>query len=352
MYLIATIGPRSCDEKTIDDIVRGGANTIRINLSHGKYEEIDKVIGYIRRNYNSVKILMDLQGHKIRVSNVLKNEFFLENNSLVYFCSEENYEEITINQKNNFKIIPLNISLDQIKTFKHSKIYMKDGTMQFKVNEIKNGYIKAICKNSGMVRAEKGCNLPGISRENLAISDKDKKDIQFALNEKVDILCYSYCSNVNDCNFFKNEVFATLRRGDKIPRLFGKIETKEAVKNINKISELLDGVVIARGDLVPESDLYNMPIIQDSIINTLCKKNKEVIVATHVLSSMKRVGVKPTVPELNDIYNMVKKNVSGIMLTSETTIGENQFEIVKSLKFAVDYYIKVTKKIRKPKTTV
>ncbi|MGL4991118.1 MAG: pyruvate kinase [Sarcina sp.] len=349
MYLIATIGPRTCDDKTIDNIIQGGANTIRINLSHGKYDEIDKVIGYIRRNYNSVKILMDLQGHKIRVSNLLKKEFFLENNSLVYFCSEEIYDKLSnldcINS--NGKIIPLNISVEQIKTFNNSKLYMKDATMRFKVLDINpEGYIKTISKTSGMVRAEKGCNLPGISRDNLELSVKDKKDIQFALNEKVDILCYSYCSTQSDCENFKEEVFSALKRGDKIPRLFAKVETKDAVKNIGLISELLDGVVIARGDLVPESDLYNMPIIQDTIINNLCKKNKEVIVATHVLSTMKKNGSKPSVPELNDIYNMVKKNISGFMLTSETTIGDNQYEIVKTLKFSINYYLEIMKKMK------
>lgn len=349
MYLIATIGPRSCDDKTIDNIVRGGANTIRINLSHGKYEDIDKVIGYIRRNYHNVKILMDLQGHKIRVANNLKKEFFIESNSLVYFCSEDNYEKLLNDNLPNVKVVPLNISIDQIKTFNSSKIFMKDGIMQFKVTENKGDFVKVISKNSGMVRAEKGCNLPGILREDLVVSDKDKKDIQFALNEKVDILCYSYCSNENDCNEFKKEVFAALRRGDKIPRLFAKIETKDAVKNIAVIADLLDGVVIARGDLVPESDLYNLPIIQETIVNNLGKKNKDIIVATHVLSSMKKVGTRPTVCELNDIYNMIRKNVSGFMLTSETTIGENQYEVVKTLKCAVDYYSKINNKIKKNK---
>ena len=347
MYIVATIGPRSCDNKTIDAIVKGGANTIRINLSHGKYEEIDKVIGYINRNYHEIKILMDLQGHKIRVSDNLKKEFFVDNSSTVYFCSYEEYDNVL--SLNFAKVIPLNISEEQIQSFNSKKIYMKDAIMKFNVIAKGKNYIKAVTVNGGMVRSEKGCNLPGISRENLELTDKDKKDIQFALNEKVDILCYSYCSSNYDCEQFKENVFKTLRRGDKIPRLFGKIETKEAVKNISLIAEHLDGVVIARGDLVPESDLYALPIIQDKIINNLSKKDKEVIVATHVLSSMKREGVEPSIGELSDIYNMIRKKANGFMLTGETTIGTNQFEVVSTLKKIVDYYVKINKKIVKNK---
>ncbi|WP_297520439.1 pyruvate kinase [uncultured Clostridium sp.] len=347
MYLIATIGPRSCENNIIDAIVKGGADTIRINLSHGKYDDIDKVIGYIRRNYHDVKILMDLQGHKVRVSHKLKKEFFADKGLVTYFCSQDDYESLVESHSGNEKIIPLNISSEQIRSVQLTKVYMKDGIMQFNVLENRDGIIKTITKIGGMVRAEKGCNLPGLQREHLDLTEKDKKDIQFALNEKVDILCYSYCSSESDCEKFKKQVFDTLRRGDKIPRLFAKIETKEGVKNISVIAKALDGVVIARGDLVPESDLLALPIIQEKIVSTLNKQQKEVIVATHVLNSMKKKGTKPHISELSDIYNMIRKNVSGFMLTGETTIGDNQFEVVKTLKQVMDYYSKISEKIKK-----
>ncbi|MGL4451724.1 MAG: pyruvate kinase [Sarcina sp.] len=349
MYLVATIGPRSCENKIIDSIIRGGANTIRINLSHGKYEEIDKVIGYIRRNYHEVKILMDLQGHKIRVSHNLKKEFFAENNMPIYFCSEDNYEEIVNTRKEIKRLVPLNISSTQFEKIKSSKIFMKDGTMRFNILNKEKKILKTVTKIGGMIRAEKGCNIPELSRVGLEVTEKDKKDIQFALNEKVDILCYSYCSSEEDCAKFKQQVFNTLRRGDKIPKLFGKIETKEGVKNIAKISNGLDGVVIARGDLVPESDLLALPVIQDKIVSSMSKEEKEVIVATHVLNSMKRKGSAPHISELADIYNMIKKNVSGFMLTGETTIGDNQFEVVNTLKQAVEYYSKINEKLKRNK---
>ena len=351
MYLVATIGPRSCENKIVDSIIKGGANTIRINLSHGKYDQIDKVIGYIRRNYHDVKILMDLQGHKIRVSHKFKKEFFVENNMIVYFCSEDDYEEILECNKEIKRLVPLNISSKQFDEVKTSKIFMKDGTMRFNILKKECNILKTVTKIGGMIRAEKGCNIPGLSRVGLEITEKDKKDIQFALNEKVDILCYSYCSSEEDCKKFKNQVFSTLRRGDRIPKLFGKIETKEGVKNISQISNSLDGIVIARGDLVPESDLLVLPVIQDKIVSVMNKENKEVIVATHVLNSMKRKGNVPHLSELSDIYNMIRKNVSGFMLTSETTVGDNQFEVVRTLKKAIEYYSRISNKIKRNKSS-
>ncbi|MGL5615219.1 MAG: pyruvate kinase [Sarcina sp.] len=344
MYLIATIGPRSCDNETIDKIISGGANTIRINLSHGNYETIDKIVGYIRRNYFNVKLLMDIQGNKIRVSNKLENPFYVDKGEEILFCSEENFEELRELNKNK-KIIPLNIDNNRLfsKTFK--KIYLKDGIMAFKVKKITDKLIETMTVNGGMIRKEKGCNLPGVNRQGWGLTDKDLKDIQFAINEKVDILCYSYCSYEKDCDEFKEAVFNSLRRGDTIPKLFGKIETKEAVMNVKNMVEKLDGFIIARGDLVPESSLMSIPIIQEKIAQDLSGKNKDLIIATHILNSMK-YGTKPTVNELNDIYNMVKKNATGFMLTGETTVGKNHYEVVKTLDNVLKYYEKITKKIK------
>ena len=344
MYLIATIGPRSCDNDTIDKIISGGANVIRINLSHGNYENIDKVVGYIRRNYFSVKLLMDIQGNKIRVSNKIADSFYVDKGDEIYFCSEDDIEEL-YRKYSEKRLIPLSISRDRLLKKDLKKIYMKDGTMEFKVKSIEENYIDTLSLRGGMVRPEKGCNLPGIDRSGWGITEKDKKDIQFAINEKADIICYSYCSNEKDCEEFKNAVFTSLRRGDLIPKLFGKIETKEAVMNVKAMADKLDGFVIARGDLVPESNLMSIPIIQEKIAYDLSKKNKELIIATHILNSMK-YGNKPTVNELNDIYNMVKKNATGFMLTGETTIGKKQYEVVKTLDNILKYYTKITKKIK------
>ncbi len=342
MNIIATIGPRNCKPNAIDEIISGGCNIIRINLSHGNYEDIENILIYIRKNYNRVKILMDLQGNKIRVSKSIKDTFKTAKGEIVYFCSEENYNTI-LSKKKNSKIIPLSIGKQFILNDKYKKVYMKDGTMEFDVLENTEEYIKAVTKIGGVVRGEKGCNLPGINRLGWNLTKKDKNDINFALDNNVDILCYSYCSYDSQCKEFKERVFKSIKELGKVPKLWGKIETKEGIENIKLIANELDGIVIARGDLVPEAGLFNIPIIQEKIIYSLKGVKKDIVVATNVLNSMK-YSVKPTINELSDIYSLIKNGVTGFMLTGETTIGRNSKEIVNTLSTTIKYYEKILNK--------
>ncbi len=286
---------------------------------------------------------MDLQGNKIRVSKELKNTFKITEGEVVYFCGEDNYEDILC-KKRNSKVIPFNIKSNMIfNNNGYKKIYMKDGTMEFNVLEISKNYIKAITKMGGVVRAEKGCNLPGVNRKKWGITRKDIDDIKFALSNNVDVICYSYCSYNNQCVEFKDIVFKNIEQFRKVPKLWGKIETKEGIENIKAIAKELDGIVIARGDLVPETGLFNVPIIQEKIIYSLKNTEKEIVVATNLLSSMK-YSPKPTINELASIYNLLKSGATGFMLTGETTIGKNSNEVVKILSMSTKYYREILNK--------
>ena len=341
MNIIATIGPRNCRFCDIDEIINGGCDIIRINLSHGNYEDIKKSITYIRDNHKNIKILMDLQGNKIRVSKSIKDTFKLVKDEIVYFCSEDDYENM-LKTKNN-KVIPLNIKREFILNNKYKKIYMKDGTMEFNVLEILENSIKVVTKIGGIVRGEKGCNLPGIDRLGWKMTKKDIEDIDFALGNGVDIICYSYCSYDTQCIEFKERIFKNIKQLGKVPKLWGKIETREGIENIKDIAKELDGIVIARGDLVPETGLYNIPIIQEKIIYSLKGTNKEIIVATNLLSSM-RYSTKPTINELSSIYNLLKRGATGFMLTGETTVGKNSREAVEVLNKTIKYYESILNK--------
>ncbi|MPQ43614.1 pyruvate kinase [Clostridium tarantellae] len=347
MHLIATIGPRSSQPEIIDKIIEGGINTIRINLSHGIYENIDEAVKYIRAKYNDINILMDLQGNKIRVSNKLKTSFRATEKSNIYFCSEDDYESYLRNKKYN-NLIPLNISRNILLSKSFKKIYMKDGTMEFITLGKENYTIKTLVKIGGIVRAEKGCNLPGIDRSGWGLTEKDIRDIEYALSRNVDIISYSYCCNKIQCKELKENIFAKLKNKQAIPKIWGKIETKDGIDNIKEISQELDGVVIARGDLVPETHLLNIPIIQDKIVNSLKGEFKEIIVATNVLNSMKNNNL-PTINELSDIYTLIKGGATGFMLTGETTVGKKHKEVVSLLKQVTDYYKEVLKKAKKKK---
>ncbi|SHI89846.1 pyruvate kinase [Clostridium cavendishii DSM 21758] len=351
MYIIATIGPKSSNEDMLEKIIKGGATCIRLNFSHGGYGRIEDTIDYLRRYSKNTLIMGDLQGNKVRVSMLLTEAFYAKEGKVIYFCSEDDYYEIKSKWKLDERLVPLNIGRDHIVNGSYKKLYMKDGTMEFSIMARTQKLVKTKVKSGGMIRAEKGCNLPGINRKNWGLSIKDKEDIDYALSKNIDILCYSYCCYKEECLEFKEYVFSKYNLGviNKIPKLWGKIETKEGVENLKDILEILDGIVVGRGDLVPETNLYHIPILQDKIVLTAKNFNKDIIIATHVLDTMKE-EFKPTVNELNDIYILLKHGVSGFILTSETTIGKNHFATAKTLKSVVDFYSKIINKGKNNRT--
>ena len=199
----------------------------------------------------------------------------------------------------------------------------------------------------GVVRKEKGCNLPNLDRKNWGVSEKDLEDIRFALDNKVDIIDYSYCSYMEECREFKNIVFKNLKSNQFIPKLWGKIETNEGINNIKEVAKELDGIVIARGDLTAEIGILNVPIVQEKILYALKNENKSIIVATNVLSSIRNKQNKPTINELSDIYHFIRCGATGFMLTGETSTGENEEYVVTTLKNSIKYYEKLLSKIKK-----
>lgn len=330
----------------IDNIVESGGNIIRMNLSHGKHEDIEICINYIRDKHKDIKILLDLQGNKIRVSNNICGTFKVNVGEIIYFCSEETYEVYLENIDKN-KLIPLNIKNKFIYKNKSKKIYMKDATMEFFVINNNNGLIKTKVKFGGIVRKEKGCNLPNLDRTNWGMSPKDLEDVKFAVEKQVDIIAYSYCSYLEECREFKNNVFRSLKTNQIVPKLWGKIETSEGINNIKEIAKELDGIVIARGDLSAEVGIINVPVAQEKIAYLLKNQNKSIIVATNVLSSIRGGKGKPTINELSDIYHLMRYGVNGFMLTGETSTGDNEKYAVTTLNNSIKYYEKLISKIKK-----
>lgn len=348
MYIIATIGPKSSKEDIIEKIIKGGAEGLRLNFSHGEYGRIEEIVDYVRKNSKNIFIMGDLQGNKVRVSRILKDFFYAQDGKCIYFCSEDDFIDISKGWRLDERLVPLNINRENVVNGSYKKIYMKDGTMEFEILARTKKLVKTKVKRGGMIRAEKGCNLPGIDRKNWGLSNKDKEDIDYALSKNIEVICYSFCCYKDECLDFKEYIESKYNQGiiGYMPKLWGKIETKEGVENLKDIIGVLDGVVLGRGDLVPETNLYHIPILQDKIVNTLKNSSKDLIIATHVLDSMKD-DIKPTVNELNDIYALLKQGVDGFILTGETTIGNNHQGVVKTLKAVVDFYSNIIEKKKK-----
>lgn len=333
--LVATIGPSIQREETLKAIINEGVEGIRFNFSHGNLEEFHKQINLIRNINSKIHIIQDITGSKIRVSFSLKSVMKIYRRERVLFCGEEIYDN-NLTRTKDIKVIPLNISADFLNDTAIKEISMKDNTMNFKILSISKYGILATVIRGGMVRQGKGCNIIGIKRDNSKISDKDKKDIIWGIKNGVDIICQSFVEDDVDVLLLKDYV-KSISRGVCKQKIWAKIETKLGVKNVEKIGAVVDGIVIGRGDLIPETSIIETPMYEEEIMKKLSNRAIDKIIATHLLNSMKN-GNDVEISEVESIYNHIKQGVTGFMLAGETSIGKYPIETVKFLRRVIDKY--------------
>ncbi|GLC32024.1 pyruvate kinase [Clostridium omnivorum] len=338
MKIVCSIGPNAKKLSALDEYANEGMNMARFNFSHANYDTIRAQIEYLRKQHPFVEVIQDLRGNKLRVSSLFQREVKVMQGSIVYFCSEKFYYE-----KNRMRglTIPISLEGDFSTMYSAKKILMKDATIEFEVvgTGSKNELIKTIVKRGGLIRAEKGVNAPGMDRSMLGITEKDKFDIKWGLENNVDIICLSYVTKVEDIINLRDYI-KLLRKADKslkMPKIWAKIECDEGVKNFKDILSKVDGIILGRGDLAAEVEIYDVPRIQEEIFRVIKRTKKEFIIATHLLESMKREAV-PTLPEINDIYNYIKAGATGFMLCGELTVGRNPLETIRILKLIIDRY--------------
>ena len=343
MYIIASVGPKYLDEVYLKKIIESGAKYLRVSFSHLRHDEVLSIINFIKNNYKDVKIIGDLQGNKIRVSNKLESVFKVYEKEEVYFCGEDGYELVKEYLGKNNKIIPLNIKGNLFNQGNIHTIFMKDGTMKFEVLDKKGEIIKTKVILSGVVRKEKGCNIPKINRENMMLTNKDKEDINFCLDNGVDIILYSYTCYKKNIKEIREYIKTNSSKNKKID-IWSKIETLEGVENLRDILTLSDAIMLGRGDLLPESNMYMLPILQKKVVSIMKNSKKDLIIATHILNSMKDKDM-PTVNEIEGIFNLCLNKVNGVLLAGETTVGNNPYKTIRILNNFIKYYENVLSKL-------
>ena len=246
------------------------------------------------------------------------------------FCGEDIYKKEN-GAFNSKKIIPLNLCNEILIKNTVEEITMKDNTMKFKILSIGSSGILAEAIKGGVIRAEKGCNIKGFKRESLELSIKDKIDLQWAVENKIDIISVSFVEKRDDiCNIKRYLDSKSFK-----PIIWAKIETPKGIENIKEILEGVDGIIIGRGDLIPESSITYVPIYQDMIIKA--SKGKDIIIATHILNSM-RDGMEPKLSEVESIFNHLKNGVNGFLLAGETSIGKVPISTVEFLNNLISEY--------------
>ncbi len=329
--IVCTIGPSSWEEKTILEMGKAGMDVVRVNMAHGTYEEHQRTFSRIRKASRDMKrpigIMVDLQGPKIRVGEIAEEVELLEGEKVVFSTSTRLKDKVTkdLGKDKIFVQYP-NLHKD---VEPGARLLLADGTMGVKVVSIDGQDIVCEVVTGGIIKSHKGINFPDTTLSVPTITDKDKKDLAFALEQDVDWLGLSFVRSPDDITNLKALISKLSHNKKPATKVAAKIETHEAMSELPKITEVSDAIVIARGDLGPEVSIYKVPELQKLITSTARGLLKPVIVATQMLYSMVS-NPRPTRAEVSDVANAVFDHLDGIYLSDETASGKFPVQAVNT----------------------
>ena len=315
----------------MEKMAKNGMNIARLNFSHNNYDYHKSVINhvrYINRTKNSnIAILQDLQGPKIRVGDLDNVGIEIDKGTKVALLSERLYK---FKKKiKNYVVAPIQYQNLYRDVSKGNIILIEDGTIQLRVERVEKEIIKCVSDEKGIIKGFKGINVPNVSLDVDAITEKDKKDLQFGLKQGVDYVALSFVKSKNDIIKLRG-LINRFKSKKSFPKIIAKIETTDAITNFDEILKHVDGIMIARGDLGLETSAASLPVLQKNIILKCLAVAKPVIVATHMLDSMTR-NLHPTRAEVSDVANAVIDHTDAVMLSGETAVGKYPIESVKMM---------------------
>ncbi|MBI9102842.1 MAG: pyruvate kinase [Spirochaetales bacterium] len=318
--IICTVGPATDDEKILRKLIENGMNVARHNFSHGDHEE-HKVrmdtIKKLRKELNQpVAILLDTKGPEIRTREIPGGRVVKLGEEITLTTEEA---DITDDR------IPLSYP-DLTRDMAGVKsILIDDGNIELEVLAVGDKDIRCRVMNNGLIESRKGVNVPGAILKMPILSEKDKADILFGIENDVDYIAASFVRSEKDVLSIRHLLD---KNGGKDIMIIAKIENGEGVDNIDEILALADGVMVARGDLGVEVSYDQVPFIQKEIIRKSQGKSKPAIIATQMLDSMIH-NPRPTRAEVSDVYNAIFEAASSIMLSGETAKGDYPLECFK-----------------------
>lgn len=322
--IICTLGPAVNTLDKIIGLIEAGMDVARLNFSHGDYEEHLNFIKLVRKaseiTGKHIPILQDLQGPKIRVGKLKSEPIDLKTGELVLLTAEKD----SAGHLDGENVIPVQYEYLAEDVKPGDTILLDDGLIELKVLKVEGGKVKCEVVDGGVLRSHKGVNLPGVDVRIPSLTEKDIEDLKFGLENGVDFVALSFVRKKDDIIdlLSKMESF-----GINVP-VIAKIEKVEAVKSIDEIIEVADGIMVARGDLGVELPTEDVPVLQKMLIKKANKAGKPVITATQMLESMIS-NPRPTRAEATDVANAVLDGTDAVMLSSETSIGQFPIESVK-----------------------
>ncbi len=321
--IVATLGPASSSKEIIKRMMEEGMNVCRLNSSHGSHEDHKKSIDLIRELNDetglNVAILMDLQGPKIRTYEMENNGVMMENDSIVTIVTEKivgNAEKFGI----SYAHMPRDVQPGE-------RILLDDGKLIMEIVSTDGASeIKAKVIHGGILSSKKGVNLPNTRISLPSLTEKDKVDLEFALDNEVDWIGLSFVRSARDIIELKHLI---AQRHSKA-RVVAKIEKPEAIEDIDEIIKATDALMVARGDLGVEIPYQNVPLIQKMLISKGHQYAKPIIVATQMMESM-ITSITPTRAEVNDVANAVLDGADAVMLSGETSVGKFPVEVIQTM---------------------
>jgi pyruvate kinase len=312
--ILATLGPASRDASVIEALLHAGVNGVRVNMSHGnkeeKAEDIRAVRAIAKKLDYPVAVLVDLSGPKIRTG-LLKNSqpVRLQAGDLFTITTTEVAGDATMvstNYPDLARVVPAG-----------ARLLLDDGAIELRAESATKTELVLRVLNGGMLGERKGINLPGVPLPIASLTEKDRTDLQWAVEQEADYIALSFVRRAEDCVEAKN----LIREAGGHAPLVAKIEKSEAIEHLDEIIDAADAVMVARGDLGVETSVELVPVYQKRIIETAVQKGKMVITATQMLQSMVS-NPRPTRAEASDVANAVWDGTDAVMLSNETAMGE------------------------------
>ena len=320
--IVCTLGPATDREGILSDILKAGMNVARFNFSHENHENHLMRLNRLKALREELRLpvaaMLDTKGPEIRLKKFVKGRVELVEGQNFTLTTRDvvGTEEICAI---SYKKLPEDVTVGD-------RVMIDDGLISLRIIDLTETDILCRVENGGMIKDRKGINVPGVHLSMPYMSEEDRADILFGIQEGYDIVAASFCSSKEDVQTIRH--FIDSYGGNML--IIAKIENQAGVDNIEEIFEAADGVMIARGDMGVEIDFTEIPIIQKAICRQGQEKGKTVITATHMLDSMIS-NPRPTRAEITDVANAVYDGTSAIMLSGETAAGQYPTEAVRTM---------------------
>lgn len=320
--IVATVGPACSEKAVLKRMIQAGVDVFRFNMSHGKHDDLIQVYNYIkeinRELHVHTAVLADLQGPKIRTG-AIEEGTIIKKGKLIKISTKEiigNQEVFSI----NYVKLPSEVK-------KGDMILMDDGKLGVKV-ESTNKKDEIVCKvvQGGPLKSRKGVNFPNTKISMPCLTEKDLKDLKFALSLNVEWIALSFVRDAKDIK----ELRGLINKKKKHARIIAKIEKPEAIDDIDRIISESDGIMVARGDLGIEVPYQDVPILQKMMIKKCLKSAKPIIVATQMMESMID-NTQPSRADVNDVANSVMDGTDAVMLSGETSVGKYPVKVIETM---------------------